>query len=135
MILTETKFEFQGQKGTGALFEFRGQKGTIALDEYSLGGTCLLFLAEGEDLIGGSLVPLSVRIPGRQPSSRNQVYIKDYSELNGILFELERQGIIKPEKFYSRVRISPWVSAPLVTLSDEISKFLPFSPSFKEESK
>lgn len=114
MILTETKFEFQGRKGT------------IALDEYTLGGTCLLFLEEGEDHIGGMPVTLSVRIPDKQLPSPNQVYIKDYSEFNGILIELEQQGVIKEEKFYHRVRISPWVSVPLITLSDEISKFLPF---------
>ena len=114
MILTETKFEFQGRKGT------------IALDEYTLGGTCLLFLEEGEDHIGGMPAKLSVRISGQVPSSTNQVYIKDYSEFNGILIELEQQGVIKEEKFYHRVRISPWVSVPLITLSDEISKFLPF---------
>ena len=117
MILTETKFEF------------RGQSGKIALDEYSLGGTCLLFLEDGEDPIGGSPIPISLRIPGSQPTSHNQVYIKNYGELEGILVELDRQGIVKPTNSRMWVRLSPWASAPLVTLSEEISRFLPFPPS------
>jgi hypothetical protein len=122
MILTETSFEF------------RGQKGKIALDEYSLGGTCLLFLEEGEDQVGGSPIPISLRIPGSQPTSPNQVYIKNYSEFDGVLIELDRQGIIKPANSRMWVRLSPWASAPLVTLSEEISKFLPPPLSPEEES-
>lgn len=100
-------------------FHFRGMDGRIALAEYPRGGTALILVSQDG---GEILAKLSLWVGGHQPTSRKRLFIKNYSELKGVLPELIKQGIVSdPIKW---VELSPWVVVPLVELSPDLVKYL-----------